>query len=1219
MLRRIYRRTEIEMGLQIITADLSIDNKSRIIQHLIHLMETNPKAIIYYIVPDHLKFDMEKFVLEHIQAHYGAKQSAMVNLQVVSFSRLSWYLIQPQRVNQLSLSDVGLSMIIKQILMEKAEDLIVFRSQINHQGFIDRLLDLFNELIEGNVQPEDLMRYSEAMNDNAFDGQAIYNIEKQKNTEIFILYQAFVQSIQDYNITQYDTLSYLESYITDGEDLTDYYMVIDHYHYFNAQQMSLLLTLAKKANTLYITLPLSHADAIGQKRQPLLDLVRYTYQQIKSLARLQDIKVLADWDITQPAIDIHPDLLATARLFKDLQEIGMTLSENKVNYLSPPLEIWQTDTIQTELRHVSNQIKYLINEKDYRYNDIIIMTRDISRYQSIIEPYFEANDIPVFVDNLAKMSDHPFVILLKSILNLKLYRYKYDDIMLVLKSNLIFPEFIEDFTVESSYQEKRQQINYFENIILANGYVGYRFYSKDYHWHFDQEDKVYESQFADIPNYTMKDLATNWRTWLLSKTHKSFKAWNKSMTGKQASNWLYDLIVDLGIKDEFIRMRDKAIQVGDIEKSRRDEQVWQVFANLLEEFHTIYEDEIIDFDFFVELMITGLSNSTYHIIPTTLDQVTFTSLESPQVGPYKVAFAIGMDEKSLPSTHQESSLMDQTTREGLQEYLLSHQYLMNRDEQQYSRELLLTYQLLLKASDLIYVSFASNVNNVSVRISPYIQQLISLLKLPIYSFTHNLINDLKSMHPSTFGSYSMEQNLVLQMIHQVHKNGSYLNDIQQQFLLAMKEYDQGAQHHYQSLRLLIQAVTEFDQLPDNISAEVALELFGKDMNVSVSKIEQYYQDPFSHFLVHGLKLQERQLFELDYARSGDYFHEFLDRFTRRLIDFNLNLSTLSLDELNYQFNLVSHEIDQDNRFNIMSSHAKFWAIKGQMDRRLLEFVQFSKKQLERTQMITKQSEAIFGINPSREMLSGFVYPLRSGGKLSISGKIDRIDVATTANQSYLQIIDYKSGKKNFDIVDAYYGLDLQVLTYLSVALKNYPDSSPLGAFYQPLLHSYLDIKDKQLIRSTHLEDSERVNRLQLIHNKLNGFVSLSEDELAYIDGSIEEMKESLIYPIKLKKDGSYMLSSRVYSKEELNIMLEYVHLKFQQAANAIQAGNIVLSPYKENQFTTSLQSDYRVISGFDATENYQAYRTKSINRKKVIQQMALELEEGSDLEDDQEL
>ena len=141
------------MGLQIITGDLSVNKKRVIIEKLLHILETNPNATIYYIVPDHLKFDMETFVLNTIEEVKGQEEAAMMSLQVVSFTRLAWFMIRPQSLNHQTISDVGLTMIIRQLLSELKDELIVLRGQINHQGFIDKLLSLFNELIEGNITP----------------------------------------------------------------------------------------------------------------------------------------------------------------------------------------------------------------------------------------------------------------------------------------------------------------------------------------------------------------------------------------------------------------------------------------------------------------------------------------------------------------------------------------------------------------------------------------------------------------------------------------------------------------------------------------------------------------------------------------------------------------------------------------------------------------------------------------------------------------------------------------------------------------------------------------------------------------------------------------------------------------------------------------------------------------------------------------------------------
>lgn len=1198
------------MTLQIITGDLSVNKKKVIIEKLLTIKEENPKAKIFYIVPDHLKFDMETFVLETIEDTMQQSEAAMIDLQVVSFTRLAWFIIRPQNPNKQVISDVGLTMIIRQLLIELKDDLIVLRGQINHQGFIEKLLALFNELIQGNITPDDLslVTTKDELVELVGNDVMIPNLEKQKLNELHLIYSKFIDMIESYDLSQYNTLKVLEEYILNKNAFEDYYVVIDHYYYFNAQQMSLLMQLAASFNKVWLTLPITHSMANNQSYQPIFESVRHTYHQVKRIAQYNQIKVMPDWDLTQPNFTFNEDLLITAKLFKDIQEIGTSINKEQVETINPPIEVWESDTIQTELRHVSNQIHYLISQEGYRYQDIVVMTRNFDRYQAILKPYFDANNIPIFIDNVFKMDQHPFVILLESLLNLKLYRWKYDDIMGVIKSGLMMPRFLKEEPDQYRQSIKDHQVNYFENILLANGYFGYRLTQEGFEWHFEDEDKLYPSHHEELnPADTLKELANTWRTWLINELDQSLNKWNKTMTGQQASTWMYQLINDLGIREQFIWQRDEAIAQGDIEASRRDEQVWQVFVDLLDEFNVLYQDEPMTFDLFAELLLVGLGESSYHIIPATLDQVTITSVESPQVQPFKVAFLIGMDAQTLPLNRQTGSLLDEQSRSLLQENLLPHQYLMNTSEQQYSQELLLAYQLLLHASERLYISYASSVNNQSVQLSPYFTQVAKLLALPVYKFTHNLVDELKYLHTSTFGSYSLEQNLALQIFHYIHEEQGLLDNNHKQVLLSMRQYNGLEKEERQSLEALIEAVEEFNNLPKNIPSELAIELFGRDINASVSKIEQYYQDPYSHFLIHGLKIKERKLFELDYARSGDYFHEFLDTFTRQLIDQQINLKTLKNEQLLALFKQVQNNLTEDERFNIMSSHAKFNAIKEQMDQQLLRFIEFTQAQHKYTKMQAIQSEAVFGLSMSPDKLKGFTYPLKSGGKLSISGKIDRVDIAKSNDQRYLQIVDYKSGNKYFNIVDTYYGLDLQVLTYLSVALNNFRDTKPFGAFYQPVIHSYLTYKDQKMF-----ETKEEFEALQLAENTFNGFISVDEEQLSLIDSSIELTNSSLIYPVKFKKDGLYNAYSRVFTEEDLNIILNYVHHKFKEAANQIQDGIIELRPFKDNQFTTSLQPNFRVITGFDSTENYQVYREKTINSKQVIEQMQLELDESSE-------
>ena len=56
-------------------------------------------------------------------------------------------------------------------------------------------------------------------------------------------------------------------------------------------------------------------------------------------------------------------------------------------------------------------------------------------------------------------------------------------------------------------------------------------------------------------------------------------------------------------------------------------------------------------------------------------------------------------------------------------------------------------------------------------------------------------------------------------------------------------------------------------------------------------------------------------------------------------------------------------------------------------------------------------------------------------KMRLVGKIDRMDTRETEDAVYVRIIDYKSGKTTFQLLNLYYGQQLQLVVYLNAAME----------------------------------------------------------------------------------------------------------------------------------------------------------------------------------------
>lgn len=1173
------------MALQIISGDISINKKTVIIKRLYQILKLDPKAKIFYLVPEHIKFDMETQLLESLQTIEASDHAASLDIQVVSFKRLAWFLLNKARPKKTHLSDIGTAMLIQQVVKAHENQLQVYRGQGRHLGFIEKLQSLFQELTMGNVDPDS---FEAVLQTQDMDKAKLttFDLETQRIKELALLYKAYVEALREggFDLQQdhHDLLAFLQA----TGDLPHHYLVIDHHYFFNGQEYQLIHAMARTFNTVWVVLPIK--DQISQGNfQPISQLVTDTYHQLKNNSKILGYDLMDDWQVTGPSYPYQGAILQAAHTYYDLQDPMTKVKSPEADQELPrPIHLWQFDSPQEELWHLSNQINHLVSWEGYRYSDILVLSRDMDGYQQFIDPYFSQNQIPYFYDHESTMGQSPLVLWLNGLLKLKLTAWSHQELMQVIKSDLFIPPWLQ-----GQMTEVRHQKALLENVLLANGYFSYRFYNDRFVWQFPQMELPYQDALGQEKDLSQGDLLKQWRDWMITSLYQPLKAWDKVMSGSQAASWLYQLLVQTGIQGVMTGLRDQAIDQGHIALSRRLEQTWQTLMDVLDEIHKVYQDQTIDYQDFTDLILTGLGKATYHIIPPTLDQVTFASMESPQVKPRKICFIIGLNHTVLPRTRQLDSLLTSENRQHMQDQLLAHQYLKDQAKQSNLLEPIMVYQMLLTATDQVYLSYGVNVRGQQVNLAHPISQWADQIGLKMTYFP---------AYQSAFESDQIKQN-------QLGKPAMLVSPL---LRVLKKNYLASILPNRPTLALVLQlkkAVPGFDQLlkgmfvlqhlPENLLPQTALALFGRDLYASVSKIESFYQDPFSHYLTYGLRIKERELYSLDAAKSGDYYHEALDLILSAMIADQVQLSQLDAKQLASYLDKVLAQLAQSPRFNLFDSHPRMQAIKGQMDAQLARFLNFASLQARQVQSQPLATEAIFGLG-HKGGLKGFSYPLASGGKLTLTGKIDRIDQIDRVNG--LQVIDYKSGNKQFDLVDLYYGHDLQIATYLKVAMANYPALSPLGAFYQPLSQAYQNASPAILDQ---LDRPDQKDYL-LGGNLLRGFITMGPEELSKADPQLETQGQSLLYPARLKKSGDYYDAVPYLDPSILSDLMTFIDGKFIQAGQEIQAGNIKLAPYKDDPYAPSLQAGYRVISGFDATEHYHLYRHKTKSSKDFLKELS---------------
>ena len=343
-----------------------------------------------------------------------------------------------------------------------------------------------------------------------------------------------------------------------------------------------------------------------------------------------------------------------------------------------------------------------------------------------------------------------------------------------------------------------------------------------------------------------------------------------------------------------------------------------------------------------------------------------------------------------------------------------------------------------------------------------------------------------------------------------------------------------------------------------LRTETARRLYGR-RTVSVSKLETFAQCPYRHFVGYGLRPVQRRETGAERDRLGELYHQAIERFTREALSQEAwpNVDRAQSDRM---MDAVVEPLLEAWRRTPLGESARGRALAGRMRRTARRAGWTLTRQMQGSGFRPAEMELTFG--------SGGVPPvcidLADGSRAYLRGRIDRIDLMETQQSVYLRVIDYKSGKRELDPTDVYWGLQLQLLIYLYAASHKYAGAQPAGLFYCRI--------DDPLITGN-LRVQEQVEREIAKRLSLKG-LSLSDVEIVRAQG--EDQVRAM-----LKNDGTLRQGAAAVSSQELSLLVDYAVRMAAQLSARIAAGEIDVSPAQRGPMRACAYCDYRGICGFD--------------------------------------
>lgn len=1083
------------------------------------------------IVPEQYTFITENKILHSIG------ESALLRTQVLSFKKMAHEVFNEcgGRVKEI-IKESGKNMLIHKVLNENIDSLDYFKKISREQGFNEIVAELITEFKKYNVDIENLHNIDEKVDDTEL---------AQKLKEIAVIYEAFNKKMHEGYIDGDDELTLLSKKLMESDIYKDAEVWIDEFSTFVPQQMEIIRLLSKRCKRVNITLCMEDTKIENEDVTDIFNTVKNTENKI--LKMMQENNIAYD-----NIIDLNTH---KPYRFKNNPEIGhiekyfFTYPFTSYTKKCEDIRIYKANNIYDEVERVAQSIVTLVREKNYRYRDISVVCRNIDDYEKITSVIFKEYNIPYFLDKKLQLLSNPLIIIISSVFEISFMNWSYESVFKYLKTGLS--------GIETHYIDK------LENFVLEYGIKGYKWTGGEIlsePWFSNNEEEISEEkvELAEIMEEVRRPIID---------FHNKI---SKKTSVREICKAIYEFLLDVNAFSRINEWIDNFEELGLEDKVKEYSQVEDIVIDILDQAVDVMGDEKIEGYEFYKILNSGFTNEEIGVIPVALDQVNIGDVARIKGREVKILYIIGINDGVFPASKKDEGVLSDRDREKLNDIGIE---LATTTRNKVFEEQFLLYTALTMPSDYLMLSYPmADFDGKSLRPSiviPRMKKIFSYLQeeSQIYDLTNKA--DKYSRVVSKIPTFN---DLILSVRRDFDKEEieEYWPAVYNWFK-NNEEYDYKVENIFKGL--------SYSNIGDKVAKSKLKKLYQDDMGklvFSVSRLEKYAECPFSYFVQYGLKAKNRKVYEFTPPDLGSFVHDVLDSFTKKVKEDGVLWSELSDSKCKeIVSNLIDIKLNEDTN-SILNSSKRFNYLSKRFKRVISKSVSVVAEQISKGEFEVFKTEFNFGDRNTGEAIA---LELEDNEKVYLQGRIDRIDTYELDGQTYIRVVDYKTGAKKFDLNEVYYGLQMQLLVYLDALIKN--SKYILEKQVIPGAVLYFKIDDP-IIKSNEEMTTEEVEKKVLEALKMKGLVLKDARVVKAMDKDIDK-GYSLVIPAAFKKDGDFKSNSSVATEEQFNILREYVNNKMISLCEDMLSGDVKVEPIKNSNKVQCQYCDFSAICQFDTS------------------------------------
>jgi ATP-dependent helicase/nuclease subunit B len=963
------------------------------------------------------------------------------------------------------------------------------------------------------------------------------NTLRQKMGELSLILSAYDALVAQSYIDPLDDLTRLKNVLQEHRFFEEYTVAIDSFQSFTVQEYNIINLILAQADDLYVTLCTDQLDD-PECGMGLFSLVRRTGKNLMRMAQQNNVKIAA------------PVLLESGRRFESASLAALETGAYRFGHSAAHCEtndviIYEAKNAYDEAAFVAATIRNLVVDEQYRYRDFAVIARSPDNYRGILDLSLERWQIPYFMDKPQAIDAEPLMRLVLSAFQIIKSGFSSDSVFSYLKTGL---------TGLST-----DEISQLENYVFTWNISG----------------KKWKEEWADHPQ-GFAETMTESDIRRLKEINASraaavdpmlrFAAKLKDTNGEGMAAAVYGLLMELKVPDHLKTLAKRLTECGEPDLADRQLRLWDLLMSILDQTALALRSCAVTHTRYAELLHLVILANNMASIPQGLDEVTVGAADRIRTAAPKVVFLIGTVQGEFPLAPGSSCVFSDGERRELIQLGLP---LNDTLEGTAVQERFLAYSAMSAASQRLYISYpVSGAAGEPNSPSSIPSEACSILK------NITVLNEL--LLPQIYLANAKEPAFEL-MAQQWNHNT--------ELSATLKNLFSGSGEDYR-----LQAIDRAAQKRPAMFADCqkAQELFGANMHVSATQIEKFYLCRFQYFCRYGLNAKERRAAELDALEYGSLMHFLLEKLFRDTG--SQKILEMEQEELKQEIIRLLNLYVETKLGGIQNKTPRFAYLFSRLADSAQAIALHIAEELAQSEFQPVDFELAIGSNGIQPLKIS----LPDGGEVEIDGKIDRVDLLTREHISYLRVIDYKTGHKDFKLSDVIYGVNMQMLIYLAALSENgesrYGAVQPAGVLYMPA--------NRPVISASRGTAQEKLDEEAAKKLRMDGLVL----EDAEIITAMEKNGAGKYIPVTLK-DGAPAKRDHVVSSGELIGVMRHIKGLVGAMAEELHRGDVAALPLS-GDYDACAWCPYSAVCGHERDDPTRAMQ--KWDRTQIVKELVAE-------------